>query len=196
MRSRAVIGILAVLLIVGMALPALAGTLSGDCTATEVSGTSFAADGSQVDAKTVATATQDDPFTIDPAGTVAWNASSDVPIQNHSWQIGLVIGGIEIQFFDGGDPNTAGTQTSTGEVSINDRLEELEFTQLSWVLDQLNGTFEAWGRINGDDDAGCDGRAWVEIDGSFGVFGLIGTAVAATGGAMIAGAGVKRKRRT
>ncbi len=174
-------------------LPAAAGYLNGDCTATAVEGISSREDGSQLDAKTVATATEADPFRIDPAGSVGWDARSDVPITNHTWGIGLVIGGIEVQFFSGGDPNTAGTQESTGQVSIKERLAELQVGQLEWLLDQLNGTFEAWGRINGDGGAGCDGRAWVAIEGGFGVIGLVGAGLAAAGGAMVAGAAMRKR---
>ncbi|HEY5684288.1 MAG TPA: hypothetical protein VIY70_02850 [Acidimicrobiia bacterium] len=173
------------------ALPATAGFLNGDCTATSVSGTSYREDGSQLDSKNVATATESDPFSIDPSGSVEWDARSDAPIKDHTWAIGLVIAGFEVQFYSGGDPNTAGTQESTGRVSISERLAEIQLTQMEWVLDQLNGKFEAWGRIDGD-GAGCDGRAWVEIDGGFGVIGLTGAALALAGGGLILRAGSKK----
>ncbi len=175
-----------------MATPAVAGTLEGDCRAEKVSGDSFREDGSALDSKTVASATEATPFKIDPNGSVAWTAESEVPIENHTWRIGLVIGGVRTQFFNGGDPNSARTQDSQGSVSIKDRLDEIQFSQMSWVLDQLNGKFEAWGDINGDEMASCVGTAWVEVEGGFGVFGIVGLGLAATGGAMVVRAGVKK----
>lgn len=191
-RLTAVLG-LATMGLLLIATPAAAGTLEGDCKAEKVSGDSFREDGSDLDSKTVASATEETPFKIDPNGAVAWTAASEVPIENHTWRIGLVIGGIRTQFFDGGDPNSAKTQDSSGSVSIKERLEEVQFSQMSWVLDELNGKFEAWGDINGDEMASCVGTAWVEIDGSFGLIGLIGAGVAAAGGAMIVRAGVAKR---
>ncbi len=191
-RAWLILGLVAAATILP-ALPAAAGYLNGDCTATSVSGTSSGTDGSPLDAKTVASATEADPFTIDPAGSVGWDARSDVPILNHTWGIGLVIGGIEVQFYSGSDPNTAGTQESTGQVSIKERLDQIELSQMSWVIGQLNGKFEAWGRISGDGGAGCEGRAWVEIAGGFGTLGLIGAGTAAAGGAMVLGAAMKKR---
>ena len=175
-----------------LTMPASAGTMEGDCTASAISGDSFRADGSALDSKTVASATEADPFEVDLAGSVEWDASSDIPLVDHTWGIGLVIGGIRTQFFSGGDPNTAMTQTSTGRVSISDRLEEIQFSQMSWVLDQLNGKFEAWGNIEAADGAFCKGTAWVEIDGSFGVVGLIGAGLALAGAAMLVRAGAEK----
>ncbi|MDH3250659.1 MAG: hypothetical protein OEQ47_16950 [Acidimicrobiia bacterium] len=190
-RLIAVVGLTTMTIM--LAAPALAGTLEGDCRADKVSGDSFREDGSALDSKTVASATEATPFKIDPNGAVAWTAASEVPIENHTWRIGLVIGGIRTQFFDGGDPNSAKTQDGSGRVSIKERLEEVQFSQMSWVLDELNGKYEAWGDINGDEMASCVGTAWVEIDGSFGLFGLIGAGVAAAGGAMIVRAGVAKR---
>jgi hypothetical protein len=192
MRRLVAVLALATMSLMVMATPAAAGTLQGDCKAEKVSGDSFREDGSDLDSKTVASATEETPFKIDPNGSVAWTAESDVPIENHTWRIGLVVGGFRTQFFTGGDPNSAKSQDSRGRVSIKDRLEEIQFSQMSWVLDELNGKFEAWGDINGDDMASCVGTAWVEIDGSFGIFGLVAAGIAATGGAMIVRAGVKK----
>jgi hypothetical protein len=104
-----------------------------------------------------------------------------------------VIGGVRVAFFTGGDPNTAKTTDSRGSVSIKDRLEDAQFSMISWVLDELNGKLEAWGNIEGDDMTSCVGTAWVEIDGTFGFIGLIGAGVAAAGGAMIVRAGVAKR---
>ena len=176
-----------------VALPAAAGTLDGSCDASAVSGDSFRADGSALDSKTVATATEADPFKVDLDGSVAWDAASEVPLVDHTWAIGLVIGGTKAQFFSGGDPNTAQTQTSTGRVSIADRLDEIQNTLMEWVIGELNGKLEAWGRIEAADGTFCDGTAWVEIDGGFGAVGLLGAGLAAAGGAMVVRAGVKKR---
>lgn len=191
---RRVVTVLAIAAIVTLlALPASAGTLDGACDASAVSGDSFRADGSALDSKTVASATEADPFKVDLSGSVEWDAASEVPLVDHTWGIGLVIGGNKAQFFSGGDPNTAETQTSTGRVSIADRLDEIENTLMEWVIGELNGKLEAWGRIEAADGTFCDGTAWVEIDGGFGAIGLLGAGLAAAGGAMMVRAGVKKR---
>lgn len=191
-RLAAVLGLAAISLVM-LATPAAAGTLEGVCRADKVSGDSFREDGSALDSKTVAAATEATPFKIDPNGSVAWTAESEVPIENHKWRVGLVIGGSRVPLFNGGDPNTARTEDSVGSVSIKDRLEDAQFSMISWVLDELNGKLEVWGDINGDDMASCVGTAWVEIDGSFGFIGLLGAGIAAAGGAMIVRAGVEKQ---
>jgi hypothetical protein len=193
MRRCLTILAIAAMSTLAIASPAMAGTLDGDCDAAAVSGDSFRADGSALDSKTVATATESDPFKVDLSGSVGWDASSKVPLVDHTWGIGLVIGGTKAQFFSGGDPNTAETQTSTGEVSIADRLGEIQNSMMEWVIGELNGKLEAWGRIEAADGTFCDGTAWVEIDGSFGAIGLLGVGLAAAGGAMLVGAGVRKK---
>lgn len=192
MRRRLTVLAVAAISTLLIASPAMAGTLDGSCDAAAVNGDSFRADGSPLDSKTVATATESDPFKVDLAGSVAWDASSEVPLVDHTWGIGLIIGGTKAQFFSGGDPNTAETQTSTGEVSIANRLGEIQNSMMEWVIGELNGKLEAWGRIEAADGTFCDGTAWVEIDGSFGVFGLLGAGLAAAGGAMVVRAGVKK----
>lgn len=174
------------------ALPASAGTLDGECDATAISGDSFRADGSALDSKTVATATEADPFKVDLSGSVEWDAASKVPLVDHTWGIGLVIGGNKAQFFSGGDPNSAETQTSTGRVSIADRLGEIQNTLMEWVIGELNGKLEAWGRIEAADGTFCDGTAWVEIDGGFGAIGLLGAGLAAAGGALLVRSAVRK----
>ncbi len=175
-----------------LAMPASAGTMEGDCTASAISGDSSRADGSELDSKTVAEATESNPFKVDLDGSVSWDARSDVPIEDHTWSIGLIIGGTKAQFFSGGDPNTAGTQTSVGTVSVKDRLDEIQNSMMQWVIGELNGKLEAWGRIEGADGTFCAGTAWVEIDGGFGLIGLVGAGVAAAGGGMLVRAGMKK----
>ncbi len=185
--------VFAALPVMMLALPSLAGTMDGSCSAASISGESFRADGSALDSKTVATATEANPFKVDLEGSVAWNARSDVPIEQHTWAIGLIIGGNKAQFFDGGDDNSARTQDSTGQVSIKDRLDQIQNTLMQWVIGELNGKLEAWGRIEGADGTFCDGTAWVEIDGAFGLIGLVSAGVAAGGGAMMVRSGVKKR---
>lgn len=179
------------------ALPAFAGSVTSDskCSADAIKGASFDADGGNLDAKSVATATSSDPFRVDLGGEVSWDASTTEPIKEHTWQIGLVIGGFEVAFFSGGDPNSAGTQTSTGITSVADQVEQLENTLVSWALDNLVGTYEVWGKLEGEGGK-CQGTAWALIEG--GPFsGLIGQAsfgATIAGAGLLAGAAVKKKK--
>ena len=167
-----------------IALPAFAQTVSGDCVASEISGTSFRADGSQLDSTTVAGATQGDPFLVDPGGSVSWEARTTSPITDHSWQVGPVIAGLDITLFSGGDPNAAETLESDGRVDVAQRIEEIQTESVGWITDSLVGILQVWGKIDGD--GSCEGRAWVKIEGSP-LSGILGQGAL---GATVVGAGL------
>jgi hypothetical protein len=181
---RVLLGVAAAAMLLSIASPAFAQTVSGDCVATDISGTSFSADGAQLDSSTVADATRSDPFLIDPGGSVSWDARTTRPITDHTWHIGPVIGGLEISLFSGGDPNTAETVESTGRVDIASRIDEIQTESVGWITSSLVGILQAWGRIEGD--GSCEGRAWVKIEGSP-LSGVLGQGAL---GAMVVGAGL------
>jgi hypothetical protein len=178
------------------ALPAIAGSVTADskCVADQISGTSYGPDGGQLDSKTVTSATSSDPFRVDLAGDVGWNAATTDPIKEHTWNIGLVIGGIEVSFFNGGDPNSAGTQDSSGRVSIASRVDEIQNSMASWALDNLSGKYQIWGKLEGEGGK-CEGTAWALIEGSpfGGLIGQVSAGTAAVGAALLAGAAVKKR---
>ena len=136
------------------ALPAMAGTLDGGCTVDASSDT---------DSTNVIDATRADPFIIDPAGSVSWVAMSQGPITNHTWKIGVVVLGREVQLFDGGDGNSGLTTESKGSKSIPAEIERINNSQISWILRNLGGVVEVYGSIAGD-GAACSGSGWVLLD--------------------------------
>lgn len=173
-----------VAVLLSIAAPAFAQTVSGDCVETDISAMSYSAEGTQLDSSTVAAATQGDPFQIDPGGSVSWDARTTRPITDHRWEIGPVIGGLEISLFSGGDPNGAKTVESTGRVDIADRIEEIQTESVGWITSSLVGILQVWGRIEGD--GSCEGRAWVKIEGSP-LSGILGQGAL---GAVVVGAGL------
>ena len=152
------------------ALPAMAGTLDGGCTVDATADT---------DSTNVIDATRSDPFIIDPAGSVSWTAMSPGPITNHTWKIGVVVLGREVQLFDGGDENSGLTTESKGSKSIPAEIERINNSQISWILQNLGGVVEVYGSIAGDGGAACSGRGFVLLE--LGVFeGLVSQVALAT----------------
>jgi hypothetical protein len=182
MRTMGVSGIAAALTLV-LALPASADSITGGCTVNA---------SSDVDSTNVTDATSNDPFEIDPAGSLSWTANSAGPIKNHTWAISTEVGGIPVRLAQGGDPNDDGTVTSTGEESIPGLIAMLE-EKGSWpatvapLLSELSGIYKVSGSISGEGGS-CSGVAWVRL-GGFGGIGLGGAAAAAIGALLMISAG-------
>lgn len=169
-----------------LAVVASAQSLDGGCTVEATSG---------IDSTTMLDATQQDPFKVDPGGTISWNATSPGPIKNNSWEIGIFIGGFFVPLASGGDPNDAGTQSSVGSRSIPELVDEAEASgvPMANLVSSLRGIYLVGGEITGE-GGGCSGDAWVLIEGSplSEPTGLGALALAVIGGAMVIGAGVKK----
>lgn len=145
--------------VLAAAAPALAQSLEGGCTVMAES---------DIDTTDVLDATRSDPFEIDPEGSISWTALSPGPIQNHTWEVGLVIGGIRIAAADGGDANADGDTTSDGSRSIAELIDDAGVG----ILDDLAGVYRVYGSIEGEGGS-CSGDGFIRIEGSaFG--GLIG----------------------
>ncbi len=166
-----------------LAVPAMAGTLEGGCTVDATSDS---------DSTNVIDATRADPFLIDPAGSVSWVANSPGPITNHTWEVGVVVLGLDVRLFNGGDENSGLSQESKGSKSIPTEVERIDNSQLSWILDNLGGVIEVYGSISGDGGAICSGSGFVSLDvGPLeGLVGQISLATTAAGLALIGLAGV------
>jgi hypothetical protein len=170
-----------------LALPAFADPITGGCT---VSATS------DIDGTNVTDATSANPFDVDLAGNLSWTANSAGPIKNHTWVISSSIGGIPVTLASGGDPNDAGTTTSTGAESIPDLMAGLEESG-GWpatvrpLLGELTGIFQVSGSIAGEGGS-CSGSGWIRVSGLGGV-GLGAAAAAAIGALLMVSAGRARK---
>jgi len=116
---------------------------------------------SSVDSTTVTDTSRQDPFQVDPEGSLSWSATSPAPITNHLWEIYVDIGGfpLVVASNDEPEPNTDEDTENTGEVAdISAYLAEVsDFTGF-----ELDGVFEVGGGIEGEGGA-CDGFGFVEL---------------------------------
>ena len=116
---------------------------------------------SSVDSTTVTDTSRQDPFQVDPEGSLSWSATSPAPITNHLWEIYVDVGGfpIVITSNDEPEPNTDEDTENTGDVAdISAYIAEVsDYTGL-----ELDGVFEVGGSIEGDGGA-CDGFGFVEL---------------------------------
>ena len=116
---------------------------------------------SSVDSTTVTDTSRQDPFQVDPDGSLSWSAISPAPITNHLWEIYVDIGGfpLVVASNDEPEPNTDEDTENAGEVAdISAYIAEVsDFTGL-----ELDGVFEVGGGIEGEGGA-CEGFGFVEL---------------------------------
>jgi hypothetical protein len=116
---------------------------------------------SSVDTTAVTDTSRQDPFRIDPEGSLSWVAASPAPITNHFWEIYVDIGGfpVVVASNDEAEPNTDEDTENTGEVAdISAYVAEVS----NYSGLELDGVFEVGGSIEGDGGA-CDGFGFVEL---------------------------------
>lgn len=168
----------------GLAVAASAQSLEGGCTVNATS---------DLDQTTMTDATRDNPFDVDPEGSISWVANSPGPIMDHTWVINVDIGGFGLPVARGGDPNTDGTQTSEGERSIPELIEDAEASGVpnAQLLGSLRGIYRVFGSIDGT--GSCSGDAFVFIQGNplTELVGQVAAGMAGVGAAMVVGSGVK-----
>jgi len=116
---------------------------------------------SSVDTTAVTDTSRQDPFQVDPEGSLSWSATSPAPITNHLWEIYVDIGGfpVVIASNDEAEPNTDGDTENAGDVAdVSAYVAEVSnYTGL-----ELDGVFEVGGSIEGEGGA-CDGFGFVEL---------------------------------
>ncbi len=128
------------------------GELNGGCTVQATSDN---------DSTVVTDTSRQDPFEVDPNGSLSWVAISPEPITNHLWEIYVDVGGfpVTVADIDEPEPNTSGDQENTGDVAeVSSYVEEI--SQVAGV--ELTGVFIVGGDIVGDGGA-CDGFGFVRL---------------------------------
>jgi hypothetical protein len=128
------------------------GEINGGCTVEATS---------SVDSTVVTDTSRQDPFQVDPEGSLAWVAASPAPITNHLWEIYVDVGGfpVVIASNDEPEPNIDEDTENSGDVpNISEYVAEV--SDVAGV--ELDGVFEVGGSIEGDGGA-CDGFGFVEL---------------------------------
>jgi hypothetical protein len=128
------------------------GQLNGGCTVEATSG---------VDSTVVTDTSRQDPFAIDPEGSLSWVARSPGPIEDHLWDVHVDVGGFSIPIAgnDEPEPNSDRDQENTGDVAdVSSYVQDVsDFNGF-----ELRGVFEVGGEIDGEGGA-CDGFAFVRL---------------------------------
>lgn len=128
------------------------GELNGGCTVQAAS---------DVDATVVTDTSRQDPFDIDPDGSLSWVATSPGPITDHLWRIYVDVGGFPVTVADNDEPepNTSGDLENIGDVAdVSSYVEEV--SEIAGI--ELTGVFVVGGDIEGDGGA-CDGFGFVRL---------------------------------
>jgi hypothetical protein len=128
------------------------GEINGGCTVEATS---------SVDSTVVTDTSRQDPFRVDPDGSLAWVAASPAPITNHLWEIYVDLGGfpVVVASNDEPEPNFDEDTENTGDVpDVSAYIAEV--SDASGL--ELDGIFEVGGDIEGDGGA-CDGFGFVEL---------------------------------
>jgi hypothetical protein len=128
------------------------GEINGGCTVEATS---------SLDSTVVTDTSRQDPFQVDPDGSLSWVAASPAPITNHLWKIYVDLGGFQVVIAsnDEVEPNFDEDTENTGDVpDISAYVAEV--SDASGL--ELDGIFEVGGDIEGDGGA-CDGFGFVEL---------------------------------
>jgi hypothetical protein len=129
------------------------GELNGGCTVQATS---------SLDETVVTDTSRQDPFVVDPEGSLSWVATSPGPITDHLWNIYVDVGGFSVRIAgnDEPEPNTDGDQENVGDVAdVSAYVREVsDFTGV-----ELRGVFEVAGDIEGGGGA-CDGFGFVRLE--------------------------------
>ena len=116
---------------------------------------------SSVDSTVVTDTSRQDPFQIDPEGSLSWVAASPAPITNHFWEIYVDVGGfpVVVASNDEAEPNTDEQLENAGDVAdVSGYVAEVS----NYAGLELDGVFEVGGSIEGDSGA-CDGFGFIEL---------------------------------
>lgn len=122
------------------------GQLNGGCL--------VAATSSAPDQTRVTDSYKRDPFRIDPAGSLHWEAASPTIFKDYDWEMWVEIGGIAVPFDSDHELNDGGSPANEGDVG-----NVAAYAQSVGVnLDQLRGVFMVGGFA-----ATCDGFGFVVL---------------------------------
>lgn len=101
-------------------------------------------------------ATEQDPFVIDPAGSVDWDGSTDAVIKNGTWSV--TAGGVQI--LSGTFENALDETGNQGNQSLSDLPLPAD-----WVFD-TSMVIPVSGTITGEGGASCTASGWITGTGN------------------------------
>ena len=151
------VGALTVSLIIAVALAAYGAT--GFTTLNEVGqlngGCEVQAQTSVPDTTVVTDTSKQDPFLIDPNGSLIWVATSPVAFMDYDWDLWVEIGGFQVPLDSGHEGNEGGSQINGGDVPNVTQYAEARGIDIS----QLRGVY----KVGGQAADTCDGFGFVKL---------------------------------
>ncbi len=123
------------------------GQLNGGCevqSQTSVPDTTFVTDTSK-----------QDPFSIDPNGSLTWGATSPVAFMDYDWDLWVEIGGFQVPLDSGHEGNEGGSQVNGGNVPNVTQYADARGIDIS----QLRGVY----KVGGQAADTCAGFGFVEL---------------------------------
>ncbi len=123
------------------------GQLNGGCEVqaqTSVPDTTFVTDTSK-----------QDPFSIDPNGSLTWEATSPVAFMDYDWDLWVEIGGFQVPLDSGHEGNEGGSQVNGGNVPNVTQYADARGIDIS----QLRGVY----KVGGQAADTCAGFGFVEL---------------------------------
>lgn len=123
------------------------GQLNGGCEVqaqTSVPDTTFVTDTSK-----------QDPFSIDPNGSLTWGATSPVAFMDYDWDLWVEIGGFQVPLDSGHEGNEGGSQVNGGNVPNVTQYADARGIDIS----QLRGVY----KVGGQAADTCAGFGFVEL---------------------------------
>ena len=123
------------------------GQLNGGCQVqaqTSVPDTTFVTDTSK-----------QDPFSIDPNGSLTWEATSPVAFMDYDWDLWVEIGGFQVPLDSGHEGNEGGSQVNGGNVPNVTQYADARGIDIS----QLRGVY----KVGGQAADTCAGFGFVEL---------------------------------
>ena len=107
------------------------------------------------DATTVTDTSKQDPFLIDPNGSLAWGATSPVAFMDYDWDLWVEIGGFQVPLDSDHEDNEGGSQINGGDVPNVTQYAEARGIDIS----QLRGVY----KVGGQAADTCSGFGFVKL---------------------------------
>lgn len=110
------------------------------------------------DATNVTDTSKQDPFLIDPHGSLIWGATSPVAFDDYPWVIWVQIGGVQITLdSEESEDNDGGSQINGGDIANVEAYAAARTPPID--ISQLRGVY----KVGGDAADTCDGFGFVKL---------------------------------
>ncbi len=111
--------------------------------------------------RSITTMTRDNPFDIDPDGTMSWWGTFDNVITDYEWEIFVDVGGFNLRVANGMDPNEGESQENNGTEGLKQYSDQVR----QFGGGEIRGVYYVSGILSGEGGF-CDGGGYVRVPGS------------------------------